>query len=109
MKWSDIQKKVKNLKGKTPKSDHCVRNAVQRQTAAGKKGVAKTNYKNCGRKKALTPEKAKQVVGFVKSSAIQMDWLAGGSLETRRNARRRRRAVRPFVRFPHRPKSRARA
>ena len=38
----------------------------QRQIAAGKKGVAKTNYKKCGRKKALTPEEAKQVVAFVK-------------------------------------------
>ena len=66
MKWTDIQKKVKNVQGKTPLSEHCVKNAVQRQTAAGKKGVAKTNYKNCGRKKALTPEQAKQVVGFVK-------------------------------------------
>ena len=66
MKWGDIQSKVKNLQGKTPKSEHCVKNAVQRQTAAGKKGVAKTNYKKCGRKKALTPEEAKQVVAFVK-------------------------------------------
>ena len=67
MKWNDIKKKVKNLQGKTPKSEHCVKNAVQRVTAAGKKGVAKTNYKNCGRKKALTPEEAKKVVDFVKS------------------------------------------
>ena len=29
-------------------------------------GVAHTNYKNCGRKKSLTPEQAKQVVDFVK-------------------------------------------
>ena len=67
MKWNDIKKKVKNLQGKTPKSEHCVKNAMQRVTAAGKKGVAKTNYKNCGRKKALTPEEAKKVVDFVKS------------------------------------------
>ena len=66
MKRTDIQKKVKNVKGKIPQSEHCVKNAVQRVTAAGKKGVAKTNYKNCGRKKALTPEETKQVVGFVK-------------------------------------------
>ena len=32
-------KKVKNMQGKTPKSKHCVANAVQRVTAAGKKGV----------------------------------------------------------------------
>ena len=66
MKWIDIQKRVKNVQGKTPQSEHCVKNAVQRVTAAGKKGVAKTNYKNCGRNKALTPEEAKKVVGFVK-------------------------------------------
>ena len=64
MKWSAIQKKVKNVKGKTPSSDHCVRNAVQRQIAAGKKGVAKTNYKNCGPKKALTPEEVNKVFFF---------------------------------------------
>ena len=29
-------------------------------------GVAHTNYKNCGRKKSLTPEHAEQVVDFVK-------------------------------------------
>jgi hypothetical protein len=66
MKWNQIQKKVKNLKGKTPKSEHCVINAMQRVTAAGKKGVAKTNYKNCGRKKVLTPEETKKVVAFVR-------------------------------------------
>ena len=64
MKWGEIQEKVKNLQGKTPQSDHCVRNAVRRVTAAGKKGVAKTNYKNCGRKKALTPEEDNKVVEF---------------------------------------------
>ena len=62
MKWIDIQKRVKNVQGKKPQSEHCVKNAVQRVTAAGKKGVAKTNYKNCGRNKALTPEEAKKVV-----------------------------------------------
>ena len=79
MKWDDIRKKVKNMQGKTPKSKHCVANAVQRVTAAGKKGVrfffvvfwlfvkpkkkgvAKTNYKNCGREKKLTEEEAKKV------------------------------------------------
>ena len=62
MKWHEIQAKVKNMAGKTPESDHCVRNAVQRVTASGKKGVAKTNYKNCGRKKVLTAEEQRQVV-----------------------------------------------
>ena len=66
MKFEDIRKKVKNAQGKTPQSKHCVENAVQRVTAAGKKGVAKTNYKNCGRKKALTPEETKPVVAFVR-------------------------------------------
>ena len=66
MRWTDIQKKVKNVQGKTPKSEHCVKNAVQRVTAAGKKGIAKTNYKNCGRNKALTPEETKKVVAFVR-------------------------------------------
>ena len=66
MKWHQIQAKVKNVQGKTPESEHCVKNAVQRVTTSGKKGVAKTNYKNCGRKKALTPEEETQVVDFVK-------------------------------------------
>ena len=44
-----------------------MRNAVQRAAKAGKKGVAKTNYKNCGRKKALTPEEEKKVVDFVRT------------------------------------------
>ena len=30
MKWTDIQKKVKNVQGKTSQSEHCVKNAVQR-------------------------------------------------------------------------------
>ena len=65
MAWNKIQEKVKNVSGQKPQSEHCVKNAVQRVTTAGKKGVAKTNYKNCGRKKALTPEESKQVVDFV--------------------------------------------
>ena len=66
MKWADIQKKVRNVQGKPPQSEHCVENAVKRVIAAGKKGVAKTNYKNCGRNKALTPEETRKVVAFVK-------------------------------------------
>ena len=61
-KWKDIQSKVKNLEGKKPKSQHCVKNAVQRVQASGKKGMATTNYKNCGRKRALTPQGEKMVV-----------------------------------------------
>ena len=64
-KWKDIQSKVKNMEGKRPKSEHCVKNAVQRVQASGKKGVAMTNYKNCGRKRKLTPEEEKKVVGYV--------------------------------------------
>ena len=53
-------------KGTPPKREHCVKNVMRRVTAAGKKGVAKTNYKNCGRNKALTPEEIRKVVAFVK-------------------------------------------
>ena len=64
-KWKDIQSKVKNMEGKRPKSEHCVKNAVQRVQASGRKGVALTNYKNCGRKRKLTPEQEKMVVDYV--------------------------------------------
>ena len=40
MKFDDVRKKVKNMQGKTPKSKHCVENAVQRVKASGKKGVS---------------------------------------------------------------------
>ena len=73
MKWKDIQKLVKNMKGKRPKSDHAVRSAVARVDTAGKNGVAKTKYKNCGRrygadggKYLLTQQQTEQVVAFVK-------------------------------------------
>ena len=62
-KWKDIQSKVKNMAGQKPKSQHCVKNAVQRVRASGTKGVAMTNYKNCGRKRKLTPADGKNVVG----------------------------------------------
>ena len=64
-KWKDIQSKVKNIQGKRPKSEHAVKNAVQRVQASGKKGVAVTNYKSCGRKRSLTPEEKKKVVEYV--------------------------------------------
>ena len=64
-KWKDIQGKVKNMEGTTPKSQHCVKNAVQRVQASGKKGVAMTNYKNCGRKRKLTAQEEKMVVDYV--------------------------------------------
>ena len=64
-KWKDIQGKVKNMQGKRPKSQHAVKNAVQRVQASGKKGVAVTNYKNCGCKRSLTPEEEKKVADYV--------------------------------------------
>ena len=64
-KWKDIQGKVKNMQGKRPKSEHVVKNAVQRVQASGKKGVAVTNYKNCGCKRSLTPEEEKKVADYV--------------------------------------------
>lgn len=64
---------VKNLDGKRPDSDHCVRNAVARVEAAGSKRLPTTRYKNSGRrygsdggKYLLTPKQQKSVVAFVK-------------------------------------------
>ena len=65
-RWKDIQSKVKNMEGKRPKSEHCVKNAVQRVQASGKKGFANTSYKNCGCKRKLTPGEEKLVVDYVK-------------------------------------------
>ena len=74
MKWSAIQKLVKNIQGKTPDSDKGVRNAVARMQAAGSgsKALPTTRYKNSGRrygsdggKYLLTPKQAKDVVSFV--------------------------------------------
>ena len=66
LKWSVIQARAKNMEGTRPKSEHCVKNAVRRVAASGKKGVATTNYKNCGRKKKLTKQEEKMVIGFVR-------------------------------------------
>ena len=66
LKWKDVLAKVKNIEGKRPKSEHCVKNAVQRVVASGKKGVAITNYKNCGRHKKLSQKEAKMVVDYVR-------------------------------------------
>ena len=65
-KWHEIQGMVRNMQGEHPKSEHCVKNAVQRVTAAGKKGIAKTRYENCGRKKKLTEDDTKKVCDFVR-------------------------------------------
>ena len=73
MKWEDIQKEVKTMEGKRPKSDKPVRNAVTRVSTAGATGVAMTKYHNCGRrygedggKYLITPRQEKEVVNFVK-------------------------------------------
>ena len=73
MKWTAIQKLVRNLQGKRPQSNHCVRNAVERVEAAGARNMPTTRYKNSGRrygsdggKYKLTPKQAKQVVQFVR-------------------------------------------
>ena len=64
---------VKNIQGKTPGSEHAVKNAVERVSAAGPKGIAVTRYANSGRrygadggKYMLTEKQAAQVVEFVK-------------------------------------------
>ena len=73
MKWEDIQKEVKTMEGKRPKSDKPVRNAVTRVSTAGAKGIAMTMDHNCGRrygedggKYLITPRQEKEVVNFVK-------------------------------------------
>ena len=73
MKWKEIQKEVKTMQGKRPQSDHAVRNAVARVDNAGARGIAATNYKNCGRrygedggKYMFTPNQEDEVVQFVK-------------------------------------------
>ena len=73
MRWKAIQKAVKTMEGKQPESDKAVRNAVARVCAAGQRGIASTNYKNCGRrygedggKYLITPQQEKGLVQFVK-------------------------------------------
>ena len=41
---------VKNVQGKRPGSEHAVKNAVERVSAAGPKGIAVTRYANLGRR-----------------------------------------------------------
>ena len=66
LKWKDIKKKVKNMQGQRPKSEHCVKNAVQRMATSGQKGVAITSYKNCGRQRKLTELEAQKVIDYVR-------------------------------------------
>ena len=72
MKWKDIAKFVKTMEGKRPQSEHAVKNAVARVVAAGAKGAATTNLKNCGRrygadggKYLLSQQQQKEVAQFV--------------------------------------------
>ena len=58
---------VTSTRTQSQSRQHCVKNAVQRVQASGKKGVAMTNYKNCGRKRALTPQEEKMVVQYVQT------------------------------------------
>ena len=64
-KWKDIRAEVRNVQRKVP-SFKAVRNAVARVRSAGKRGLPKTAYANCGRKRALTDVKESAVVAFVK-------------------------------------------
>ena len=52
-KWKDIRKEVRNIQRQVP-SFKAIRNGVERVRRAGKRGLPKTAYGNCGRKKALT-------------------------------------------------------
>lgn len=72
LKWHQIRRLVKNIQGKTPESEHAVKNAVKRVGAAGAKGIAVTRYANSGRrygadggKYVLTEKQTAQVVDFV--------------------------------------------
>ena len=78
-KWKDIQSKVKNMEGKKPKSQHCVKNAVQRVQASGKKGVAMTNYKNCGGKRALTHKRRRWLFSMCTHGGRSFSALANTS------------------------------
>ena len=50
LKWHVIQGMVKNMQGRSPDSEHAVKNAVERVSAAGKLGIATTKYANSGRR-----------------------------------------------------------
>ena len=73
-KWKDIRRKVKTVEGKTPKSEHAVKNAVKRIMNTKAAGTPTTGYKNCGRrygpdggKYKLTEKQRNEVVKFVKA------------------------------------------
>ena len=52
-KWKDIRAAVRNIQQQVP-SFKAVRNGVDRMRRAGKTGVPRPAYGNCGRKRALT-------------------------------------------------------
>ena len=60
-----VRDKVRNMEGNKP-SKKGVWAAVQRVKALEGSGVPQGNYKNCGRKRALTAEEEASVVDFVK-------------------------------------------
>ena len=64
-KWKDIRAELRNVLRKVP-SFKPVRNAVARVRSAGKRGLPKTAYANCGRKRALTDVTERAVVAFVR-------------------------------------------
>ena len=73
LKWNVIRTKVKNLQGRSPESEHAVKNAVKRVAEAGRNGVANTRWSNSGRrygpngeKNMLTKAQEAQVIAFVK-------------------------------------------
>jgi len=73
MPWKKVRSMVTNIQGKRPGSEHAVKNAVERVSAAGPQGIALTRYANSGRrygadggKYMLTEKQTAQVVDFVK-------------------------------------------
>ena len=68
MSFRDICAEIVNVEGEEP-GVKCVWGAVQRVDTALAEGVAvpESGYKNCGRKRKVTPEQEKAIVAFVKS------------------------------------------
>ena len=71
--FKQILRKVKTVRGKRPKSKHCVENAVARVERADSDGIARTAYANCGRrygkdgnKFALDKKQTQAILAFVK-------------------------------------------
>ena len=64
-KWKDIRMEVRNVQRQVP-SFKAVRNAVDRIRRAGKDGLPKTAYSNCGRQRALADADERAIVAFVR-------------------------------------------